>query len=229
MFKCPDCGCQEVVWCFTEGSIVCSNCGMVLDKIYDYSVPRNYYNLESEKSSTSNELAKYYENKVKRINQSYRNYEKLIRKYSNLRPGLKIKEEAILSAYNGQRVKMVKIIVNEKTEEIKKEVLSENRIYEIVLKEFAKYPRIASRTDRVKLALAIIAYSEVSKGIRPSFTGIAKKFGISIVNLRKAYSIMKKYKDLYRNLSHIIRESVKVHEKIRYQGNNKQVALGSAL
>jgi len=202
---------------------------MVLDKIYDYSVPRNYYNLESKKSSTSNELAKYYENKVKRINQSYRNYEKLIRKYSNLRPGLKIKEEAILSAYNGQRVKMVKIIVNEKTEEIKKEVLSENRIYEIVLKEFAKYPRIASRTDRVKLALAIIAYSEVSKGIRPSFTGIAKKFGISIVNLRKAYSIMKKYKDLYRNLSHIIRESVKVHEKIRYQGNNKQVALGSAL
>ncbi|OYT57173.1 MAG: hypothetical protein B6U76_01755 [Desulfurococcales archaeon ex4484_217_2] len=202
---------------------------MVLDRIYDYSVPRNYYNLENEKSFASNGLTKYYESKVKRINQSYRNYEKLIRRYSNLRPGLKIKEEAILSAYNGQKVKMVKIIVNEKTEEIKKEILSENKVYEIVLKEFAKYPRIASRTDRVKLALAVIAYSEVSKGIRPSFTGIAKKFGISIVNLRKAYSIMKKYKDLYRNLNHIIRESVKVHEKVCYQRNNKQAALGSAL
>ena len=202
---------------------------MVLDRIYDYSIPRNYYNLENEKSFAFNELTKYYENKVKRINQSYRNYEKLIRRYSNLRPGLKIKEEAILSAYNGQKVKMVKIIVNEKTEEIKKEILSENKVYEIVLKEFAKYPRIASRTDRVKLALAVIAYSEVSKGIRPSFTGIAKKFGISIVNLRKAYSIMKKYKDLYRNLNHIIRESVKVHEKVCHQRNNKQAALGSAL
>ena len=229
MIKCPDCGCQEVVWCFSEGSIVCSNCGVVLGKIYDYSLPRNYYSLEQEKTTISNESVKYYKNRVKRIYHSYRNYEKLIRKYSNLRPGLKIREEAVLSIYNGRGVRMVKIIVNEKTEEIKKEILSENRVYEMVLKEFTKYPRIASRTDRVKLALAIIAYSEVSKGIRPSFTSIAKKFGISIVNLRKAYSIMRKYKDLYKNLKHIIGERVKPHEKICYQGNNKQATLGSAI
>lgn len=203
MSECPYCKCNELVWCFAEGHVVCSNCGIILDKIYDYTPLPKRLALESSSRNYGTVLYSY-ETKIRRINNSYRNYEKLIRKYSRLRPGLRVKDEAIMLAYKGYKVKMVKMIVNEKTEEIKREILSNNKVFEIILKEFTKYPRVASRTDRVKLALATIIYTEINKGIRPSFTGIAKKFGISIVNLRKAYNVLRKYKDLYENIRLIL-------------------------
>jgi len=228
--ECPYCKCNELVWCFTEGHVVCSNCGIVLDRIYDYTpLPKRSTVLENGSHNHSATLYSY-ETKIKRINHAYRNYEKLVKKYSRLRPGLRVKDEAMMLAYKGYKVKMVKMIVNEKTEEIKKEMLSSDKVFETILKEFTKYPRVASRTDRVKLALATIIYTEINKGIRPSFTGVAKRFGISIVNLRKAYNVLKKYKDLYENLRLILsKNGASVNEEICNQGNTKQIIVGSKI
>lgn len=35
--KCPQCGNEQLVWDYIHGDVVCPKCGLVIDKIYDYS------------------------------------------------------------------------------------------------------------------------------------------------------------------------------------------------
>lgn len=227
MFTCPECGHNIIVWSYNTGYIVCGNCGLVVDKIYDYNLTRK---IKESPNNLSDYEIKRFKHKIRKIISRYCHYEKFIKRTFKLKPGLRFSLKIAEQAYMGKQVKLVRTIISEKTEEIKHKVLKGNGTYKLILEEFKKYPRIASRTDRVKIALAVIVYNELKNGVKPSITSIAKEFGISIANLRKAYSDLRRYKEIYENLKLIVERAMPYEKETIYNKNTiKQATMGSAL
>ncbi len=237
--KCFYCGCNELVWRYEEGYIVCSRCGTVLDRIYDYNIGSSL--LRSELKTDRLSIHKVHEDynmksrrtKLLLINLRYRKFRKKLKEYPKLRPGLKIRDDVLEALYAGRKVKMVKTIVNEHTEEVKNKLLEsrDTKIYLNIIEVFKEYPKISSRTDRVKLALAKILYNELVYGFKPSFSSIAKEFRVSVVNLRKAYKDLRKYSEVYVKAKNIIMSTEGYGRKVSFKnkGTIKQVVMGSAI
>ncbi len=236
--KCPYCGGVEIVWRYNEGYVVCSSCGTVIDKIYDYTC-KTYGNDSSalQYKLTLSKLHEDFNIKLRSIKWAlidirYRRFKRKLKVFPKLRPGLKIREEVLEAIYNGKEVKLVKTIVNELTEEVKSKLSEseETRIYLDLLEIFKVYPKISSRTDRVKLALAKIVYNEIVYGFRPSFASVAREFHVSVVNLRKAYKELQKYSEIYVKARNLVM-SRKNHGKKTFRNKKiaQQIALGSKI
>jgi len=237
--KCTYCGSNELVWRYEEGYIVCSKCGTVLDRIYDYNIGSPL--LQSESNTDRLSIHRIHEDYIMRsrrtklllIDLRYRKFQKKLKEYPKLRPGLKIRDDVLKALYAGRNVKMVKTIVNEHTEEVKSKLLEskDTKIYLDIIEVFKEYPRISSRTDRVKLALAKILYNELVYGFRPSFSSIAKEFRVSVVNLRKAYKDLRRYSEVYVKAKNIIMSTEGYGGKVslKNKGVIKQVVMGSTV
>ena len=97
-FKCPECGSEVVVWDRVKGDIVCTFCGLVIGKIYDYNahVKEDDYNYKVERDIIG----------IRRIKARLNVYEKYMRKF-NLKPYLKIKEDVLNAIMRCENVKTV--------------------------------------------------------------------------------------------------------------------------
>lgn len=162
------------MWDFKRGQVVCVNCGTVLDTIYYYSSNDN--GVSDELRFTKVRGSEYRPS----LNQYTRTYIKLMQVAS--RHGLAIDNDVFMKYVSG-RSPLVKVFKRpgralhsgELNEELK-----------IVLDIMKNYPKLTSRTERAKLALAKLALSIVrEKG--PDIKRVSKELGISEVHARRLY------------------------------------------
>lgn len=187
--KCIECNSKNLIWDFSRGEIVCSNCGIVQDKIYTYeATPRRGEIVCHDFKSDSSRI----EEAKKRILR----FHKETKKYK-LKPYLKISEETIEKILRGEEVKRVKTIVRVDKVEVSRRESS------TILEIFSKYPRVTSRSDRVKEALAELLVEYVKEG-RLKVNLIAQKYKVHPTNLRRAYKIALSYKDLIGEVKALI-------------------------
>jgi len=152
--RCPYCGSSRVVWDYEKGEVICVCCASVIDRIYYYDVSNKLPEELMERSLRSN-LHGRYKNypKLKGITLTYL---KLLKKVSRHK-GIVVDNRAFLDYLSGKRphVKILKREFNEG--KLRDELI--NKVISII----NKYPRLKSRTDRAKLALALIALG-IAKG-----------------------------------------------------------------
>ncbi|AAY80049.1 TFIIB-type zinc ribbon-containing protein [Sulfolobus acidocaldarius] len=78
--ECPECKSREIVWDYKCGNLVCSNCGLVLDKIYD---DHNYIDNEimiKIQSTFTNVTILTYKDKIEKIDKIIKFNSKLSKK-----------------------------------------------------------------------------------------------------------------------------------------------------
>ena len=151
--KCPYCGSSRVVWDYEKGEVICICCASVIDRIY-YDVGHTLSEEVTERSLRSNPHNGYRSYpKLKSITLTYLKFMKKVSRYK----GIIVDNRAFLDYLSGKRphVKILKREFNEG--KLRDELI--NKVINVI----NKYPRLKSRTDRAKLALALIALG-IAKG-----------------------------------------------------------------
>lgn len=202
---CPECLSKNtIIWDYKNGVLVCSACGTVLDKLYDFECNRaTNVNNEvygyvrknlNEKTVRTEKCLRLRENRVN-------TYFKVFRKF-NLRPGVRVKDEVIKELALGKKVKLVKTLTRCNAVDLSN-VLSGPELEQarIILNLINECPRLASRTDRVKQALAVLILYKI-KNINVSYSEIARKFHVDPANLMRAYKVFKDryYEELIKHV-----------------------------
>jgi len=203
---CPECSSRDsIIWDYKNGTLVCTACGLVVDRLYDfdcYKIEANDKNGYNAKGNIMyrekiKETSKHLRRCKNTVNEYYR-----ILKHFNLRPGVRVKDEVLRDIALGKKIKLVKTLVRGNTIELSN-VLKGNELEQakIILDVLNEYPRIASRTDRVKQALSILILYKI-KNVNVSYSEIARKFHVDPVNLMRAYKILKTkyYKDFVEDI-----------------------------
>jgi hypothetical protein len=172
--ECPYCGSvNSLVWDMSRGVVVCSECGTVLDLIYvSYGNPE--YEHENPKSMNVHTFKK-----TKKLTEASLKYLEILKE-------IKYNPMLFIDSYSfsrylvlGKRVKVVK----------RRAELPKNEVLEAIVSLMSKYPKLCSRTDRAKYAIATIAYTLVTEGgIDPS--KLSKELGISKTHVRRLMRVV---------------------------------------
>lgn len=187
--KCLECSSDNIIWDYHRGEIVCAECGLVQDRIYV-----THTRIKEELNANNNLTIK---TQILEVKSRVKNYEVEISRYK-LKPYLKFSEEFLEKIASGAKVRRVKTIVRRD---------NAGRLperYKVVLEVFSKYPRVTSRTDRMKEALAELLSEYVKKGSL-EIGRIARKYNVHPTNLRKAYKAAIQYENLINELKIIVR------------------------
>ncbi len=190
--KCPNCGCKELMWDFQRGDVICTNCGLVLDKILVLG------------SNTSNQVNEVLNNNSKgqskpvRLSRITIEYLKLLRKTKSMRGNVKVRIRSV-EDIESSRIRQVKIFYRE----FNKDKLRDNRVVKI-MRIMDKYPRLKSRTDRAKLAIALIALHLITKANRLSYTSIQNDTGLSRVHIRRLINEVKKERNFIEEVKAVL-------------------------
>lgn len=202
---CPECLSKNtIIWDYKNGVLVCSACGTVLDRLYDFECNRTI-NINSEiheyTKKSLNERTVRIERYLRLCENRVNMYFKVFRKF-NLRPGVKVKDEVVKELTLGKKVKLVKTLTRCNAVDLSS-VLSGSELEQarIILNLINEYPRLASRTDRVKQALAVLILYKI-RNINVSYSEIARKFHVDPANLMRAYRLFKNryYEELIRHV-----------------------------
>ncbi len=201
--ECPYCGSRQLVWDTSNGYVVCSECGSVVDTIYDYT-PTTTRNVE--------EVARRKDTCRSRGSRETRRrlslYERLARKR---KPGLVMREENVLRYIEtGGRVK-AQVFVRVDTPRILEEAVAENPRLPAIMKLLEKYPRLASRTLRLKLAIALYLYARAS-GMVVGVDRIAARVGVNPKHFRRVKKLVDREKRLIRDVVQVLAGSTAVEE-----------------
>lgn len=189
--KCHECGSTNIMWDYRTGSIVCCNCGLVLDIIYEYK-PLKPYMEKSREVKTFNEtkptISKAYIIK-QRIDKHYRrNYRiketlKILSKIN--KKNLVIDEKALQEYLDGKRGH-VKILKHEAG------IKLDDTIKILVEKVINSDPILASRTERAKVAIAYLLLKIVSNEHELNLHEVAKKTSLSVTHVKRLLSLIRK-------------------------------------
>ena len=190
--KCPNCGCKELMWDFQRGDVVCTNCGLVLDKILILS-----NNVSNQVKEVLNNNSKVQPKPV-RLSKITIEYLKLLKKTKSMRGNVKVRIRSVEDLENS-RLRQVKIFYRE----FNKDKLRDNRVVKI-MKIMDKYPRLKSRTDRAKLAIALIALHLITRANRLSYTSIQNDTGLSRVHIRRLIKEVKKEKNFIEEVKAVL-------------------------
>lgn len=175
--RCPYCeSTNGLVWDVNRGTVVCSVCGTVLDSIYvGCSAPEHEY------EDHSNEVGKCSSKgaKAKKLSEASLKYLEILREIK-YRPMLYIDSHSF-NRYLvlGKRVKVVR----------RKEDLPKNEVLDVIISLMSKYPKLCSRTDRAKYAIATIAYTLVTKR-EVDTSKLSKELGISKTHIRRLMKVI---------------------------------------
>lgn len=202
---CPECLNENtIIWDYKNGVLVCSACGTVLDRLYDFECNRtNNVNSEVHEYAKRNlnEKTIHIERRLRLCENRINMYFKVFRKF-NLRPGVKVKDEVIKELALGKKVKLVKTLTRCNAVDLSS-VLSGSELEQakIILNLINECPRLASRTDRVKQALAVLILYKI-KNINVSYSEVARKFHVDPANLMRAYKVFKDryYEELIKHV-----------------------------
>ncbi len=174
--RCTYCHSTNVVWDYERGCVVCGDCGTVIDVIYQFHTPFNQRGNHEFRSSK-----KVRQNPS--LNKHTRMYLKLVRKASE--HGLVVDND-VFKRYSSGHSQLVKVF---KKPNVDLNRLTSGEHVKLVLDVMRKYPRLVSRTDRAKVALAKIALSMLSEdGL--DVRKLSSELSISEVHLRRLQKIV---------------------------------------
>ncbi len=193
---------------------MCSECGSVVDTIYDYAAP--YHHAEEAPRKTRQRGSR----RRRGARQRLRLYNRLARER---KPGLVMREEGVARYLEtGGRVK-AQVFVRMDTPRILDEVLSEHPKLSAVMRLLENYPRLASRTLRLKLAIALYLYSRAS-GTIMGVERIAARVGVNPKHFRRVKKLVDREKRLIRDVVQVLAGSMAVEEG-DYQEHGEQDTL----
>ncbi|MEM4431559.1 MAG: TFIIB-type zinc ribbon-containing protein [Desulfurococcaceae archaeon] len=186
MDKCPSCG-SLLVWLYGDGVIVCSGCGVVVDRIIDYSPVYADENEEINRLLRLRNRPRYnsVEHRVIRKRKLYNAAEKRIRgKY-----WLVVDYDKFLTT--GRFINTIKHRASIEAER-NVEKLGLSSIIEEGLSILRKRdPSLLCRSGRGKLALAYIAAKLVKEGFPPPEEEVMKIFNISSTSYKRLLDALK--------------------------------------
>lgn len=155
---------------------MCSDCGTVVDVIYQSYPP---FNLQEDHIIRR---SRGIDHSVS-LSRHTRTYLKLVRKASEY--GLVVDNE-VFKEYSLGRSPLVKVF---KKPNVDLDRFTSDEPIRLVLDVMMKYPRLASRTDRAKVALAKIALSSLSEeGL--DVKKLSRELNISEVHVRRLHKIV---------------------------------------
>ncbi len=191
-YKCPSCGSEEIIWDSTRGDIICSHCGLVIEEklptISSISVKSDdsHYERSSPIEPVQLELAK------KRL----RRYDALVRRIPASRPGIIIDPQLVEAYLKGCR-KPVRMTRHAWDKAYKLDINSLSPLAGIALELIDnEYPRLASRTLRVKYAIALVA-AYACEGRDYSIRELSKILGVNERYLRRLVYKLRRKKILH--------------------------------
>lgn len=184
-----------LVWDEIRGTVVCSECGTVVDSIYVTSAGFNHGSelLRDRAPAVSGSLGKLTNASVKYL---------AILKEIKHKPLLYI-DPGSFDRYLvlGKRVKVIR----------RKLSLPKNDVLDRVVKLTSKYPKLCSRTDRAKYAIAVIAYTLVTAG-SVDILKLSKDLGLSKTHIRRLLKVVKNSRDFLDE----VRKSLPIYCLVKY-------------
>ncbi len=193
--QCPVCG-GILVWDYQRGEVICSSCGLVVDRIYDYSPLR-----ENEETITWRNI-KIRNNPKK--NKKLHEYKLHIRLYIKAqsyvkdKPWLEIDYEKIF-----RTGKMINTIKSSATIRAEKNITDKKLWKQIehglrIIEEI--HPVALARSGRGKYALAYIVSTYIHKNFFPGQKEVIEIFNISETSYKRLIKLAKKILSMKANI-----------------------------
>ncbi len=198
--RCPWCGSTELVWDSDRGDVICVRCGSVVDRIYVSMPPRRIesaanFNPPSCRADLS---------KATRCAHLSRLTKEYLRVMEHVKSKKRLKDVVIDSTRLGEFVRdgshHVKILKR------KPEVISNavrNEYVRLALSAMAAFPRLYSRTDRAKIALAMLALA-LASGRVVNVREIAEDSGLSPTHVRRLKKLLSKETDYVSSVRKVL-------------------------
>jgi len=186
--SCPYCG-GQLIWNYASGEVVCSSCGAVVEKIYDYSPP-----LPVENEELWREIRIKRNPKKNRFLLKYRRDYKLYREavsYLRDKPWLEIDYDKYF--VTGRLVNTIKSRATINAEKM----ISENGLWDIVERGLkiveSLNPAVLARSARGKYALAYMVARYLESRSLPHLDEVTKIFNISETSYRRMVKLIKNH------------------------------------
>ena len=184
--KCPECG-GALVWEYRSGLVVCSSCGYVVDRIYDYGPLREdedeiiWREIKTRRNPRRNPVKPQYRIHMRLYHQAY--------SYVKNKPWLEIDYDKVF-----ETGRLINTIKSRATIDAERKI-SDRRLWRQVnkgIKYIEKtYPVALARSGRGKYALAYIVATYLEKGVYPSVKEVVDTFNISETSYRRLIKLAK--------------------------------------
>lgn len=163
-----------MIWDESRGIIVCTACATVLDQVYvTDGAYRDLEELRETKREGRSRNSRY------RLCEMSVKYVELLEEV-RLRQDLYIDEESFMRYVKlGKRVKVLRRRVAQPVDGVVKEIV----------KVMSKYPRLCSRTDRAKYALAKVAYA-LATGGSIDIPKLSEELGLSKTHVKRLIKVV---------------------------------------
>ncbi len=183
--ECPYCGTENsLVWDESRGTVVCSECGTVVDSIY---VGGGGFGRELE-SPRERTAARNFG----RISDASVKYLEILKEIKH-RPALYVDSDSFgRYLVLGKRVKVVR----------RRVYLPRSKALEAIVAVMMKYPRLCSRTDRAKYAIAAIAYALVAEG-SADVSKLSRDLGLSKTHVRRLLRVVRSSREFLSEVERI--------------------------
>lgn len=206
MYRCTYCGSNDIVYDPSRGYTVCSNCGSIIDVIYNTD-SEIYSRIEDPERRFEAGQKRLYRDRGKgwgekarlsSIGKVYKIYRSVIGG-KRLKKGVFISNEALQDLMVGR--KPLKIF-DHTHNKVVMELLENSPILKKVIDIMKEYPTIYSRTTRGRVAAAYIA---AKMAIRDpvSLSILSKFFNLSRVHLRRIKSAIEGSREFLDKISYI--------------------------
>jgi len=183
------CGSKDLIWDYKNGFIVCTECGEVQEKIIIVQAHAS--------NDQGIERKNEYWNFIRKKEKTYKKYMKIHKKLYRLKRKLEIDEKAFLDSLSMHS--QIKTLTSERTKIAIENAMVDDKIRMIIEKVISKIPRLNSRTERGKIAAAmILAILWQNKRIdTKTIKVLSKKTGTSPCHVKRIYKTIMKL-DLHR-------------------------------
>ncbi len=201
MLVCPECHSTNIIWDHKNGYVVCTNCGLVLDRIYVEHLDKTI--IKDTKLNNKSLISNVFNKRKRR--QEYRKRNNRLRKITKIlneiktRPYLTLDTKAVNEYLLGKRshVKLFKY----KTWTPNNNLILKRIIEKVINND----PILASRTERAKWAIAKILV-QLSINEKVDIKSIANETKLSITHIRRLISVVQKRKDHVTLVREIVRQ-----------------------
>jgi uncharacterized Zn finger protein (UPF0148 family) len=195
--RCPYCGSRNLVWDYSRGEVICADCGSVIDRIY---VADNAMTATLEEVKDTRRYRG-----TPHISRATKEYLRLLKRIKGSR---RLSKRAVIDPKNFMeyidgrrgRVKTVKVGITDT------HLLTDTHVSK-VLKIINKYPRLNSRTDRAKIALALIAIGMATKS-RLEIRSLSRATSLSEMHIRRLRKTLSTQKGFINEVRRALRDDV---------------------
>ncbi len=200
--RCPYCGSDNIVWDYVRGDVICASCGTVLERIYVTEYRRANQELMQEPVKTRT-YKRYGRSGRVTLTKYTSEYLKLISKVKKSKrlKNIIIDSEQLRKYVEGEGPP-VKIF---KRNPQNVQTLLKDPKVKLVLEIMLRFPRLSSRTDRAKVALALMALMLLA-GRRINAREVAEKSGISAMHARRLAKTLEENREFVEELKKAIKQ-----------------------